>query len=642
MPESASARAIRFGPFEVNRHAGELRKHGIRIKLSGQPFEVLTLLLERPGEVVTYEELRAKLWQADTFVDFEHGLHAAVNKLRQALGDSAEHPRYVENLPRRGYRFVAAVRWAAEAPETPSVAPAEKQTAPEQMAASASVAQRRGALGRQGTTLLGIATVLVALGAGYFSLRNWRQPSPSAGSGIQSLAVLPLVNLSRDPEQEYFADGMTDELITDLAKIGALRVISRTSVMRYKGTKKSLPEIAGELNVDAVVEGTVLRSGNRVRITAQLIRAATEKHLWAESYEGDLSDILPLQGKVAGAIASEIRIRLTPQQQASLARARPVDPEAYQLYLKGRYHWNKRTLEGLRKAMEYFQQAVDKDPAYALAYAGLADTYVPLTNWGWLSPREAMPKARAAALKALEIDDRLAEAHVSLGMVGLVYDWDWPTAGKHFERSLALNPASPAAHLWYSNYLMALGRSDEALAEAKRAVDLDPVSPDLNHHIAWLLNMVRRSDEAIEQERKTLEMDPGFPPAHSVLAGAYLAKGMYREALAEAEKLSALSPGSPAALLSMASVHAGSGERSQALRELNELRALSKRRYVPSDYFAIVYLRLGDKDQAFTWLEKAYEERTGLLPWLKVSRTWDPLRSGPRFADLVRRMGFPP
>ncbi len=635
MPESQSASTIRFGPFQVNRHAGELRKHGIKVKLSGQPFEVLALLLERPGEVVTHQELRGKLWQADTFVDFEHGLHAAVNKLREALGDSADNPRFIETLPRRGYRFVAAVQLVANAPKAPAVAPVEKQGAPEQMAARQVVRWPLfAALG-----LAALATTVVGLNLGAWRGRLLGRPTSPR---IESLAVLPLENLSGDPEQEYFADGMTEALIADLSKISALRVISRTSVMQYKGARKPLPQIAKELNVDGVIEGSVVRSGDRVRIRAQLIYAPSDMHLWAESYERDLRDVLALQDDVAHAIANQIKIKVTPQEQVRLASPRPVNPEAFQLYLQGRYFRNKRTLEGLQKAMEYFQQAVDKDPAYAPAYAGLADTYVPLTNWGWLSPREAMPKARAAALKALEIDDRLAEAHVSLGMVRLVYDWDWLTVGKHFERALALNPAYPAAHLWYSNYLAALGRSDEALAEAKRAVDLDPVSPDINHSRAWLLSMTRRYDEAIEQERKTLEMDPGFPPAHSVLAGAYLAKGMYREALAEAEKLSALSPGSPAALFSLAYVHVRSGERSQGLRELNELRALSKQRYVPSDYFAIVYLWLGDKDQAFTWLEKAYEERTGFLPWLKVSPTWDPLRSDPRFQDLLRRIGLPP
>jgi tetratricopeptide (TPR) repeat protein len=404
--------------------------------------------------------------------------------------------------------------------------------------------------------------------------------------------------------------------------------------------RKPLPEIARELGVDGIVEGTVMRSGDRVRITSQLIYAPSDQHLWAHSYERDLDDVVRLQGEVAEAIAGEVRVAVTPEQRARFSARATANPSAYEAYLKGRYFWNKRTQEGLRRAMEYFQQAVDEDPAYAPAYAGLADTYFPLMIWGWISAEEAIPKAKAAALKAVELDERLAEAHVSLGMVRFEYDWDWPEAGKHFEQALALNPAYPPAHVSYSDYLMALGRSDESRAEIKRAVDLDPVSPELSHHMAWQLDQVGRFDEAIEQERKTVEMDPGFPPAHSVLAGAYAAKGMYREALGEVEKLSALSPGSPAAIAALASIHARSGERSRAFRELEELKAFSKRAYVEPYDFAVVYLTLGDKDQAFRWLEKAYQERSPYLPWIKVNAAWAPMHSDPRFSDLLRRLGL--
>jgi len=499
---------------------------------------------------------------------------------------------------------------------------------------------------------LGVASVLAAsLLVAVVLWLLWRdvggfrgRPLSRAGPpDIQSLAVLPLENLSRDPEQEYFADGMTEAIIADLTKIRALRVISRTSAMQYKDVKKPLPQIARELNVDAVVEGSVLRSGDRVRITAQLIHAPTDRHLWADSYERDLRDVLALQRDIAQAIAQEIKVTLTPQEQAQLAKARPVDPEAHQLYLKGRYHWNKRTAEDFKKALEYFQQAIAKDPSYPPAYAGLADTYGLLGYYAYdvLPPREAMPKAKAAALKALEIDGSFAQAHVSLAWVRQTYDWDWPAAEKEFKRAIDLNPGYATAHHWYSLHLATLGRRDEALAEAKRALELDPLSIIINHIVGLQHYWARRFDQAIEQFRKTIDMDPSFPIAHWSLGRAYAAKGMYREAIAEYEKYSALTGGSGRALAALGSAHARSGDRREALRVLEQLNAISKQRYVPSHQFADVSIGLGDKDQAFAWLDKVYDERSSYLTWLKVEPLFDPLRSDPRFADLVRRVGLP-
>jgi TolB-like protein/Flp pilus assembly protein TadD len=453
---------------------------------------------------------------------------------------------------------------------------------------------------------------------------------------------LPLENLSKDPEQEYFADGMTDQLITNLAQVSALRVISRTSAMQYKGTKKSLSEIARELHVDAVVEGTVIHAGDRVRISAQLIEASSDHHLWAASYERDLRNVLSMQDEVTRAIVSEVRVKLTAQEQARLVNTHPINPDAFQLYLKGRYYWYKLNPEALQKATAYYQRALDEDPAYALAYAGLADSYNSLAFFTVFPPREVMPKAKAAAVKALELDDNLAEAHVSLGWAGFTYDLDWPAAGKHLERATVLNPAYPLAHSYYSLYLGALGRSEEGLTEAKRALDLDPVSPAILHYVVVQLYLARRFDEAIEQCRKTLEFDPSFAPVHGTLGHAYAAKGMYREALAEYEKSSALSGGSPLSTAFVGYAHARLGQRSDAFRVLDHLRAASKQRYVPALSFAIVYVGLGENEQALLWLEKAYDERTNSLAYLKVQATWDPLRPDPRFADLVRRLGLSP
>jgi TolB-like protein/DNA-binding winged helix-turn-helix (wHTH) protein/Flp pilus assembly protein TadD len=635
-----SALPKRFGGFEFDSRARQLRKHGHTIRLHGQPLEILGLLLERPAEVVLREEIRAKLWPEDTFVDFEHSLNAAVNKLRESLGDDANNPRFIETVPRRGYRFIGVVLPDSQirklaVPEMPAsielpVVIAESQ-----------IPSRRRHRGVFVTAFVLGVVLAVVFGFDLGSVRHRLVGKPSVPR-IQSIAVLPLENLSNDPEQEYFVDGMTDELITNLAQISTLRVISRTSAMHYKGTKKSLSDIARELHVDAVVEGTVMRAGDRVRISAQLIEASTDHHLWAASYDRDLRNVLSMQEEVTRAIVSEVRVKLTAQEQARLANMRPINPEAYQHYLKGRYFWYKLNPEAIQKAIEYFQQALEKDPAYAPAYAGLADSYNTLAFFTVFPPREVMPKAKAAAVKALELDDNLAEAHVSLGWAGFTYDLDWLAAGKHLQRALVLNPAYPLAHSDYSLYLGALGRSEEGLTEAKRALDLDPASPAIIHYMAVQLYLARQFDEGIEECRKTLELDPSFSPAHGTLGHVYAAKGMYREALAEYEKFATLSRGSPGSTALVGYAHARLGQRTYALRALDQLRAASKQRYVPALSFAIVYVGLGEKEQAFLWLEKAYDERTNSLAYLKVQATWDPLRSDPRFADLVRRVGLPP
>jgi TolB-like protein/DNA-binding winged helix-turn-helix (wHTH) protein/Tfp pilus assembly protein PilF len=636
-----SALPKRFGDFEFDSRARQLRKHGHTIRLHGQPLEILGLLLERPAQVVLREEFRAKLWPEDTFVDFEHSLNAAVNKLREALDDDANNPRFIETVPRRGYRFIGAV----ELPDSQGL----KLAVPEMPAslespvvvAESQIPSRNRHRGVFVTAFVLVVVVAVVFGFDLGGVRHRLVGEPSVPR-IQSIAVLPLQNLSNDPEQEYFADGMTDQLITNLAQVSALKVISRTSAMQYKGTKKSLSEIARELHVDAVVEGTVMHAGDRVRISAQLIEAPTDHHLWAASYERDLREVLSMQDEVTRAIVSEVRVKLTAQERARLANTHPINPEAFQLYLKGRYFWYKLNPEAMQKAIEYFQQALEKDPAYAPAYAGLADSYNTLAFFNVFPPREVMPKAKAAAVKALELDDNLAEAHVSLGWAGFTYDLDWPAAGKHLERAVVLKPAYPLAHSYYSLYLSALGRSEEGLTEAKRALDLDPVSPAIVHYVGVQLYMARRFDEAIEQCRKALELDPSFTPAHGTLGHVYAAKGMYREALAEYEKFATLSGGSPGSAALVGYAHARLGQRSGAFRVLDQLRAASKQRYVPAVSFAIVYVGLGEKEQAFLWLEKAYDERTNSLAYLKVTATWDPLRSDPRFADLVRRIGLPP
>jgi len=450
---------------------------------------------------------------------------------------------------------------------------------------------------------------------------------------------LPLDNLSGDPEQNYFADGMTEELISDLAKISALRVISRTSVMGYKGTRKTLPEIAKELRVDAVIEGSVRRSGDRVRITAQLIHAPTDRHLWAESYERDLRDVLTLQSEVARAIANEIKIQVTPQEQVRLANARPVNPEAHEAYLKGRYHWNKATEQELRKSIEYFEQSLAKDPNYALAYAGLADTYSSLSSF-YAAPREVMPKAMAAATKALGLDETLAAAHTSLGYAKLVYEWDWAVAERELKRAIALNPNHADAHMWYGWYLVAMGHPEEGTAELQRATELDPLSAYLKTNAQWGFFQARQFDRVIEQGRKALDLEPNFAFAHVLMGLALVQKGQLAEAVAAAERGARLDD-SPLMQAMVAYVYASSGKRAEAEKRLAILVEAAKHRYVCSFEAANAFFAVGRTDEGFRWLEKAYTDRSDCMLWLKSDPRLDRFRPDPRLQDLIRRVHLP-
>ena len=654
MPLSSQAPGVlRFGAFEVDLREGELRKSGLRIRLQEQPFQVLVILLERPGKIVNREELRQRLWPSDTFVDFDHSLNSAVKKLREALGDQPDNPRFVETLHRRGYRFVAPVEGQPCASEVQADLQGLKQDPEERKAIPTPQSQpvARAAWFKKRSALPWIATAAIfvmVLAAFTANVGGWRDRLVGgSGTGsnpdhIHSLAVLPLANLSRDPGQDYFADGMTEALITDLAQIGSLRVISRTSVMHYKGTSKTLPEIGRELKVDVVVEGAAQTSGGRVRITAQLIRAADDRHLWAESYERDVRDVLALQDEVARTIANEIKVKLTPQEQGLLTSARPVNPQAHELYLKGRYYWNKRTPEALNKSLEYFRQAIDKDPSYALGYAGMADAYAMLGSgeYGILPPKEAFPKAEAAAMKALELDSALAEPHATLGY-SKDFDWDWQGAEREFKQAIDLNPGYTTAHHWYALHLTTLGRNTEAIAEIRKAQSLDPLSLIISADVAWVFYFARRYEQEGEQARKTLEMDSNFAIAHMYLSYSYLHMGNHKEAVAEMKKAVDLSGGSLPMVGNLAYIYALAGRRYEAIKILNDLKARSKREFVSPDVLAQIYTGLGDKDHAIAWLEKGYEQRSDFTGLLKVLPELDPLRSDPRFEALVRRVGLP-
>ena len=631
---------IRFGIFELDLRAGELRKNGLRVRLQEQPFQVLAMLVERPGEVVGREELQKKLWPADTFVDFDHGLNKVINKIREALGDSAESPRFVQTVARRGYRFLAEVRVSDAAPVRGRDLATQPQPASE-------VRDRPDLASKLPTVehflppialkILVFVLIPLVASAAIWRLYFWYRPSLV----IRSLAVLPLESLSSDASQDYFADGMTEELISDLGQISTLRVISRTSAMVYKHARKPLPQIAHELNVDAVVEGTVLRSGDRVRITAQLIEASTDKHLWSQSYEGELRDTLTLQNKVAKAIADQIRINLNPQEQAALSKATVVNQKAQESYLKGRYFWNKRTADGLSNAIDYFNEAIKRSPDYAQAYAGLADSYALAGDWkyGLVAPREAYPKAKAAATKAIALDGTLGEAHISLAFGLDNFDWDWESAGREFTRGIELNPGYATGHEWYGWHLAALGRHGEAVAEVEKAASLDPLSPSIGADLAEELLVAHRFDEAIKQSRNTMILDPFFAPAHYVLGQALVQKHNYKEAIAELQKAIELSPGSTAFTANLAYAYAVSGMRDEAVKIVNDLKNRSPQAFSNAPEIAMVYVGLGEKDPAMVWLEKGYAER--FSPWVLMRPCFDPLRSDPGFQDLLRRIGLP-
>jgi TolB-like protein/DNA-binding winged helix-turn-helix (wHTH) protein/Flp pilus assembly protein TadD len=630
---------LRFGVFEVDLRAGELTKRGLRIRLQEQPFQILAMLLEKPGALVTREELREKIW-GQTVVDFDHGLNKAINKIREALGDSAENPRFVETVARRGYRFladVASIDTVAEkqtGPETGSLVPPadSHRVGPADLEAPRNRPNRsRAWMG------IGLGLTLVLVISLSWILYSQSQSSPK----IRSLAVLPLESLSGDASQDYFTDGMTDQLIADLGQISALRVISRTSAMAYKGVHRPLAEIARELNVEAVVEGTVLRSGERVRITAQLIQVPNEKHLWAQSYEGTLQDTLALQNSVARAIAQQIRVTLNPQEEAALKKSNPVDAEAYEAYLRGRYFWNKRTREGLVKATDYFHHSIDADPGYAPAYSGLADSYALSGDWeyGILSPQEAFPKAKAAATKALALDDNLSEAHTSLAFIADLYDWDWASAEQQYKRALALNPGYATAHHWYAWHLIVMGRNDEGIAELKRAESLDPLSLIIGADLADALCIAHRYDESVQQSQKALAMDPLFAVAHYLLGQALVQKHDHDAAIAEFRRAIELSGGNTTFESNLANAYAISGRKGEAMKIAKDLESRQSQGSSTHASIALIYVGLGDNDQALTWLNKAYQARFN--PSILMRPAFDPLRSDRRFQDLLHRIGLP-
>jgi TolB-like protein/DNA-binding winged helix-turn-helix (wHTH) protein/tetratricopeptide (TPR) repeat protein len=640
------SRRLRFGVFDADLRTGQLSKHGKRLRLQEQPFRLLAILLEQPGELVTREELRGRLWPQTT-VDFDHGLNKAVSKIRDALGDSAESPRFIETVARRGYRFLADVVVIDEPPQivATEVVSKEQPSAVVGDLAAPGVLRVIGASTlptrlRRALTwgLAGFALVLVLATGGMWFVHSWWH----AEAAVRSLVVLPLANFSNDPSQDYFADGMTEELIAQLGQINALRVISRTSAMTYKNARKPLPEIAHELNVDAVVEGSVMKYGDEIRITAQLIEVPADKHIWAQSYAGDVRDTLTLQGRVASAIAGQIRAVLKPQEQTALTtKPRVMDPKAYEAYLKGRYFLNERTGDGLTKAIASFNRAIELDPAFAKAYSGLADAYALAGDWeyGVLSPQEAFAQAKAAATKALALDDQLGEAHTSLAFALDLYGWDWEAAGVEFARAVELNPSYATAHHWYAWHLMMLRRNSEGIFELRRAQNLDPLSPIIGADLADALCIDHRYDDSVMESRKTLELEPNFAIAHYELGQAFEQKHMHGDAIVEFQRAIELSGHNAAFDSNLAYAYAVSGQKAEAARIAKDLEARHDRNPSADANVALIYVGLAEPDQAMIWLNKAYEARFN--PSILLRPAWDSLRSDPRFNALLGRIGLP-
>ena len=574
MASDARRSPVRFGIFELDLTSGELRRRGVKVRLQEQPLRALVALTECPGVVLTRVELQHILWPSGTTVDFDRGLNKAINRLREALGDDADDPRFIETLPQRGYRFIA------ELENTPTTLPR-----------------------------------------------------------IESIAVLPLENLSISPGDEYFSDGMTDELIGEIARIGSLRVISRTSIMQYKtGVRKSLSAIAHELNVDAILEGTVWHSGQKVRITAQLILAQDDRHLWSGKYERAFTDVLDLQSEVARAIAAQIRITLTPQELTYLTRSRPVNPDAYKAFLRGKFFLHQG-MRGVTRSVELFRQATDLDPFQAESYAGLAEALCYARIFGLSPSGETHAEARAAALQALQLDDSNAGAHNALASVKEGYDWDWAGAEAEYLCALQLNPSRLLTRLWYAAFLAHMGRHSEAIEESGRALALDPISPIAHNNRAMLFFRARRYDEAIGAAREALELDPSFVNAIWWQSVAYAGNHDYSTAIMSLERALSMSHG-PVFRALLGHVYALAGERKKALGKLEELKALSKEGYVSPVDFAIVYSGLSNADSTFEWLEIAYRARATRLLELP-SMYFDNVRSDPRYSDLMKRMGIP-
>lgn len=638
-----TAQKFHFADFTLDQSRYQLRRAERVLRLEKRPMELLILLVQRQGELVSREEIAGCLWGKDVFLDVDHSINTAVRKVRMVLRDDPDKPRFVETVVGKGYRFAAPVicsngdsnkqthsvesaTLAASAPAvSASVVPAPAIPAAEERVASI----------RLRVLLVGVAALVLFIVGWWLNRSNGRGITQPA---IKSLAVLPLKNLSGDPSQEYFADGMTEAVIGRLSMIRGLRVISRTSVMNFKDTRMSVPEIAKALHVDALVEGSVIRQGGRVRITAQLIRGATDAHFWSETYDRDLGDALALESEVAQSIARRVEVTVNGDERTRLIAARPVSPDVYESFLKGQSVKGSNQAD-IEKSIAYFEEAIRKDPAFAPAYIGLAEAY---DNLGSVfvggRPGDVRPKEISAVRKALELDPELAEAHILLANIEQKH-WQWAAAEAEYRRTLELNPNSAVAHLGLANWMLCQGRTEEALSWARRARELDPLG-DSGIEIGWILFQSHRYEVALHEYRSALAVRPDDITARWFLGFALIANGQPESAIPELEKVVSDSDRSPATIALLIRAYAHAGRRADALRLLEEMKRRKQTSYVPAAAFVNAYLGLDDKEMAFASLEQAYQEQSNILQYLKVHPFFDPLRDDPRFADLVRRVGL--
>ena len=700
--KTSNARTARFGPYALNLRTVELRKFESKIKMGEQSFRILCLLLDANGEMVTREELRDKLWASDTFVDFDHGLNSAVQRLRDCLSDSAENPRWIATVPRRGYRFVGRVDWQDDNKVAPVVSSqpqtsgtsrsAEPQTSVNEEAGDGSFWHRfvadltngngaksvLSAKGNGSQLPVPLATdsegplcatesgktpaarvsgevrpkpswrgkvIISALSALILASLVWVAPNhltPGSNKVIDSVAVLPFVNKTNDPNVEYLSDGITEGVINCLSQLPKLRVMARSTVFHYKGSDEDPQKIGRDLRVQGIVTGTFLERGDSVRVQAELVDVNNGSEIWGAQYDRKVSDMASLQQEIAGDISSKLQLRLTGEDRNRLNRRTTQNGEAYSQYLKGRYYWNKRTGDGFKRALEFFNQATDRDPTYALAYTGLADTYHLMSNYFILPPKEAKSRAKAAAERAVELDDTSTEAHTSLA-ASKENNWDWSGSESEYRRAIELNPNYATAHHWYSLRLAKEGRLDEALVEAKCALELDPLSLPINQNLGDVYGFLRQDDKAIDQFFKTIEIDPNFPSVHYSLGVQLLVDGRYEEGFAELKRgATALrDPVEIQATNAILGEFRRSGYREAIQASIRADINRSGQKNVSQSTIAARYATIGDKENAFHWLEKAYEMHDDYLPFVKVKRNFQSIRSDPRYVELLRRIGLP-
>lgn len=635
-PRRVDSHHIVFDRFELNLRSGELRKNGRKIRLQAQPFQLLALLIEKAGEVVTRHEVCRALWPADTFVDFDHSVAAALNKVREALGEPADNPRFIETLPKRGYRFIGKIEPSAEG------SPAETASQLEPIATGTATAPsidttthpavRATRPSRPLRVALALAASLLIVAAAVVFLRRSARSHAASSASITSIAVLPLENLSGNPKQAYIADGITDELITELARTKGLRVISRTSVMQYKGVHRPLPEIARELGVDGILEGSVTIEGGRIRVTVQLVQAPSDTHVWAQSYIRDSSDLLELQQELAASVAKEVNSTVLPHKPA-----RPISPEAHDAYLRGRYAWYGADGDADR-AREFFEKAIQLQPDYAAAYSGLADYYISDSASGFLDPLLALPKGEAAAQKALQVDDSSAEAHNSVAASNLFYRWDWDAAAAESQKAIAVNPNYAEAYHLYGYLLTALGREDEALMSQQKSQELDPFARSWG--LGRLLSAFGRYKDAEIELRQRIAALPGDEWLHYELSESCWLRGKTRESMEEYAQVLVIE-GHEDLAGQVRHAYAAQGDLGVQQWRLAHLNASARDRYVSPLEFAMAYARLGQKEQSFQWLDKAYDGHAPWLIWLGRHSELDSLRGDPRYEVLIRRIGLP-